>query len=67
MSITITHKNNSISVVSSFNDINDNEDIIEINCSGNKLTHLPENMNFPKLQKLYCRYNKLTKLPDEFP
>jgi len=64
MSITLTHKNNSNSVVSSFDDINDNEDIIKIDCSNNKLTHLPENMNFSNLKSLNCSGNKLTHLPE---
>ena len=32
-------------------------------CGKNKLTSLPENMNFPQLTEFYCGHNKLKSLP----
>jgi len=47
-----------------FNDIEDNDSAIEINCSFSGLKKLPKNMNFPNLQTFSCHNNKLTKLPE---
>ena len=57
--ITYTLKDGTILKYETF-EIIDNEDVISINCSHNELTSLPENMNFPNLQKFTCHKNKLT-------
>jgi len=64
MPIAVTYNNNETKQVSSFDDIKDNENIIKIDCYNNNLTHLPENMNFPNLQRFYCSRNNLTHLPE---
>ena len=48
----------------SIESITDNDNVVYINCNYNKLTSLPENMNFPNLQAFYCDNNQLTSLPD---
>ena len=64
MAITVTYSNGTNKTFKSFDDITDNDNVIELDCSNNNLTHLPENMNFPKLEVLYCYDNNLTHLPD---
>jgi Leucine-rich repeat (LRR) protein len=61
--ITVTYSNNSTAEFKQFKKITDHQNIIAINCSNNKLTHLPHNMNYPNLQKFDCSYNDLTHLP----
>ena len=41
--------------------------LIELNCSGNQLTELPDLRQFDSLKELYCTYNELTELPDLRP
>jgi Leucine-rich repeat (LRR) protein len=38
--------------------------LIELQCSGNQLTELPDLRTCVSLKKLYCSYNQLTTLPD---
>ena len=64
MEITVKYSNGTEKTFKSFKNISDNNNVITLNCSGNKLTHLPENMNFPSLEKLYCYRNNLTHLPE---
>ncbi len=46
----------------SFENIDNYDNVVYIDCSGNKLTSLPK---LPiSLQKLYCGNNKLTSLPE---
>ncbi len=49
----------------SIEQINNNENVISIDCSNNKLTSLPICINnFPNLQYFSCSNNKLTSLPE---
>jgi Leucine-rich repeat (LRR) protein len=61
--ITVTYSNNSTGRFNKFDKITNRENIIAINCSGNQLTQLPENMNWPNLQSFDCSNNQLTQLP----
>ena len=61
--IKVKYSNNTIKEYKTFEKISDDEIVISIDCSYNKLTQLPENMNFPNLQKLDCSGNQLTRLP----
>ena len=60
MEITVKYSNGTNKTFNSFDNITDNDNVIELNCSGNKLTHLPENMNFPNLVKIDSYNNKFT-------
>ena len=64
MSITITYTNQVINKYDSFDKIPNFDLVFIINCSNNKLTSLPDNMNFPNLQEFYCNTNQLTALPN---
>jgi len=56
-----TNINNEWIKVNSFNEISNNA--IEIDCSHNQLTSLPEWQHLTNLQKIDCNKNKLTSLP----
>ena len=60
MKISVTYSNCTKKTFKSFKNISDNNNVITLNCSGNKLTHLPENMNFPNLVKIDSYNNKFT-------
>ena len=64
MSITVVYSNGTKNTFISFDDITDNNNVIELNCGNNNLTHLPEDMNFPNIERLDCYDNKLTHLPE---
>ena len=63
MAISVTYSNGTNKTFKSFDNITDNNNVIELECVDTKLTHLPENMNFPNLEYLSCDNNKLTHLP----
>ena len=48
--IKVTYTNKDIIDYDSFDNISDFNLVFEINCASNKLTSLPDNMNFPNLQ-----------------
>ena len=58
MIITVKYSNGTKKPFNSFDDITDNDNVIELDCGCNKLTHLPENMNFPNLEMLNCYNNE---------
>ena len=76
--IKLTLLDNTKKEVELFDEITENDNILEIDCMGPcidrwtredkysnfRLQLLPENMNFPNLQKFNCDQNKLTFLPD---
>ena len=64
MTITVKYSDGSELKFKTFETITNNELVVEINCSGNQLTHLPENLNFPMLGKFDCSDNKITYLPE---
>ena len=67
MPIIITYTNQDIDEYDLFEEITQifNYNLVsKINCSGNNLTSLPDNMNFSNLQYFDCHNNKLTSLPD---
>ena len=67
MPITIQYFNDDINQYDSFKKITQisNFDLVfKIDCSKNELTILPDNMNFPNLELLYCSNNKLISLPN---
>ena len=64
MEITVKYSNGTNKIFNSFDGITDNDNVIALDCSDNKLIHLPENMNFPNLKKLCCWNNNLTHLPE---
>jgi len=64
MPITITYTNQDINEYNSFEEIINCNLVSKINCSNNRLTSLPDNMNFPNLQIFNCSNNELTALPD---
>lgn len=47
----------------SIDEIVDSENVININCEYSGLSTLPENMNFPQLEKFICSNNQITTLP----
>jgi len=61
--ITVRYTDYSIKEYETFEDIINNDLVIILDCSNNKLTHLPENMNFTNLRELNCNNNNLTYLP----
>jgi len=81
--IRLTLLDNTKKELELFDEITENDNILEIDCmvpgtidrwtredkySNFRLQLLPENMNFPNLQKFNCDHNKLTFLPDmNFP
>ena len=64
MPIKVTYTNQDINEYDLFEEIPDFNLVSKIICDNNKLTALPDNMNFPNLQEFYCHDNKLTSLPD---
>ena len=66
MPITITYTNGHFKEYNLFKEIekDDYNLIFEINCSNTQLTSLPDNMNFPNLQRFDCSTKQLTSLPD---
>jgi len=62
--IKVKYSNDTIKEYETFEQIYDGINVISIDCSGNELTQLPENMNFPNLQVLNCWNNQLTQLPE---
>ena len=63
MPIIITYTNQDIDEYDLFEEITQifNYNLVsKINCSGNNLTSLPDNMNFSNLQYFDCHNNKLT-------
>ena len=67
MSITVTYINRDIKKYKSFKEITQIPYyylIFKLNCYNNQLTLLPDNMNFPNLQKFICSANQLTSLPN---
>ena len=63
MPIKVTYSDNTKIHYNSFDEIINNDNVIEINCSNNNLTSLPDNMIFSNLTHFYCSNNKLTSLP----
>jgi Leucine-rich repeat (LRR) protein len=63
MTITITYINNDIKKYDLFEEIENHNLVLIIDCSNNMLTGLPANMNFPNLQEFNCSNNQLTGLP----
>jgi Leucine-rich repeat (LRR) protein len=67
MKIIVTYIPNSLNITKeykSFEEIENNDSVIEIYCHNNNLTFLPENMNFPNLEMIDCSNNNLTVLPE---
>ena len=62
--IKVTYTNEDIIDYDSFDNISDFNLVSKINCASNKLTSLPDNMNFPNLHMFDCADNELTSLPD---
>ena len=77
--IRLTLLDNNKKELELFDEITENDNILEIDChvpgtidcwtredkySNFRLQLLPENMNFPNLQKFNCNHNKLTFLPE---
>ena len=77
--IRLTLLDNTEKEVELFDEITENDNILEIDChvpdtidrwtredkySNFRLQLLPDNMNFPNLQKFNCNHNKLTFLPE---
>ena len=77
--IRLTLLDNTKKELELFDEITENDNILEIDChvpgtinrwtredkySNFRLQLLPENMNFPNLQKFNCNHNKLTFLPE---
>ena len=76
--IRLTLLDNTKKELELFDEITENDNILEIDCMGPgidrwtredkysnfRLQLLPENMNFPNLQKFNCNHNKLTFLPE---
>ena len=54
MVIHVSYSNNIKNKFTSFDEITNTKDILEIHCYWNKLTSLPENMNFPNLKLFNC-------------
>jgi hypothetical protein len=69
MIITVTYINNDndinnyIRIYNLFEEIENHNLVLIIDCSNNMLTVLPANMNFPNLQTFNCSHNMLTVLP----
>jgi len=61
--IKVKYSDDTIKEYNEFEEISSGINVVSIDCSGNKLTQLPENINFPNLQKLDCSHNQLTQLP----
>ena len=59
--IKVTYTNEDIIDYDSFDNISDFNLVSKINCASNKLTSLPDNMNFPNLREFLCSGNNLTK------
>ena len=68
MPIEVTDINGGVINYRYFDEITDNIDVIEIDCSYKNLTSLPDNitssMLFPNLTHFNCSNNKLKSLPD---
>ena len=62
--IKVIYVNKTEKKFKSIDEIDDTNLVIMIDCSYNKLTKLPENMNYPSLQTFNCSHNKLTTLPE---
>jgi len=62
--IQVKYSNNTIKEYKTFKQISDGINVISIDCSDNKLTQLPENLNFLNLQVFLFSRNKLTQLPE---
>ena len=62
--IKVTYTNEDIIDYDSFDNISDFNLVSKINCASNKLTSLPDNMNFPNLHMFDYADNELTSLPD---
>jgi len=62
--IKVTYLDGTIKSYETFDNIEDNESVVEIYCSYNQLTELPDNMNFPNLRSFNCSDNQLTELPN---
>jgi Leucine-rich repeat (LRR) protein len=64
MKIGVQYIDNTIKKYNSIEEIANNDLVIEIDCSNNRLTSLPDNMNFPNLHTFICSNNQLSSLPN---
>lgn len=62
MTIKVKYINNSNKEFNTFEEIENIDLVLEINCANNNLSFLPNNISFPNLQKFDCHNNILNYL-----
>ncbi len=61
--IKVNYSNNTQVNFINFDEIKNNDDVIEIDSNNNELRSLPDNMDFPNLEYFDCSNNELRFLP----